>query len=110
MDNTIFSWQEVWEVVYIIMDVAGILLYGGISWVMIPKDRREWSSGVARMAALKVCILGIFIWLFLFDLGIHLNVQFLKDHFGMVPVRGLGLRALLIVPGLIISQGFIPRR
>lgn len=96
---------QVWEVVYLLLDVLGVVAFSLLFLFMLPKTK-TMDSALMAMALIKAGAMAMFFWLFLIDLAAHLNIPAL-EWLSLIPYRGIGLRVLLLIPGWLAVYRFI---
>lgn len=102
-----------WEFTFVLVDQAGFLLFGFVTYVLSPKSRANWkmeNSDRIALATLTGSIGIVFFWLFLADIDAHMDIGGLLDWISEFPGRGIGLRVLLFFGGLGVFHRLIARK
>lgn len=96
--------NNLWYLIYLLLDIFGFSIFTMLFWLFKP---RTFASKyyIAAIAMLKLGCAGVFFWLLLADLGIVLQIKWLL-WLGQFPTRGVGIRLLLLMPGLGLLYGF----
>ena len=92
--------QQIYEVVYISLDLIGIGTFGWLFLMLRPRPW-SWNKFELAFALMKLALVVFFAWLLVADLATHLDIeswQWLSQY----PARGLGLRLILLLPGVFL--------
>lgn len=98
--------RKSWELLYIVIDSLGVMIFAQLFGIMLPK---RWWRGDPYMfgtAFMKLALTLFFLWLLFSDMvGIFdiTGLEWLSDF----PIRGLGLRLILLVPGAFLLAKFV---
>lgn len=90
--------QQAWYAIYIVMDLIGVVTFGGLFMFIMPKKWWRGNRWTFRIALIQLSLTIFFSWLLLADVGTLFEIPVLQ-LIGTFPTRGLVLRSLLLSPG-----------